>query len=87
MLRLREVMAEGSRSVILFAKGRKFAHGVAMGDTIKLVKIENLRDLRPVTYRDQPYPLKRACRIYLKSGLPKTKAAAKVLRGLLKRGE
>jgi len=33
-------MQDGSRSLILFAVGRKFAHAVDMGDVIRVVKVE-----------------------------------------------
>lgn len=92
-------MQDGSRSLILFAVGRKFAHAVAMGDVIRVVKVElakrprgqgrlqddafYLDELRPAMLRDLPYPIRRAARTYLRSDLRKTPKAAKVLRGLL----
>jgi hypothetical protein len=80
-----QVLFDGSRSMIVFSVKRKYAYAVAMGDTIRLVKLDGLRGLRPVIYRDKPYPVKRAVRIYLRSTQPKTKRAAQVLRGLLRR--
>lgn len=102
MKRIREVMQDGSRSLILFAVGRKYAHAVAMGDVISLVQIDlgrrprggdgrlvndglYLPDLRPATWKDAPYPFRRAVRTYLRSGLRKTEKAAKILRQLLRK--
>lgn len=102
MERRLEVMQDGSRSLILFAVGRKYAHAVAMGEVIRTIKVERgrrppqgknqddgfyLPELRPVYLHDLPYPVRRAARTYLRSGLRKSPRAARILRALCGRGE
>ena len=81
----REVLLDGSRSMIAFAAGRTYTYAVAMDTPIKVVKLERPQLLRPATLKEKPYPVSRAARIYLKSELPITKRASQILRALIKR--
>lgn len=76
------VLLDGSHSFIVYEVKRKYAHAVAMNSLIKLVKIELPHQLKPAMRKGKPYSVKRAVRIYLASGLPRTDKATTVLRRL-----
>jgi len=83
----RRVMADGSHSFIVFAQGRKYLYAIAMGSVIRIITVDRReeRHLCPVLLRNEPYPVKKAARLYLRSELPKTKRAGKALRQLLRK--
>ncbi len=82
------MVAHGNRTLIVFQRGRKWLHAVAMDTPIALVKVPtDARDLALLELKGKPYPAKRAARIYLKSQIPKTDKARATLRRIAKGNE
>ena len=82
---LQVLQDSGRHSYIVFSTGRKYFHAVALGSVIVCTKLPvGQADLEPTTLKGQPYPPKRAARIFLKSPLPKTDKAKSVLRSIVK---
>lgn len=81
--------ADNNHSVILYGAGRKLIYVVRMGNIIREEKLpkDAQRLFVPALHKGEPYPVRRAARLYLKSSLPKSNRAAKVLRGLVKRSQ
>jgi hypothetical protein len=79
------LLGAGGRSCIAFAAGRKYLHVVAMGEPISLAAFPLEHHLDPAQLKGEPYPVRRAARIYLRSQIAKTDRAKRVLRALVKR--
>jgi hypothetical protein len=82
-----QVLANGSRPLIVFRKGRTKFHAVAARETdIALVTLDSLRGLRELTRHGEPYPAKRCASYWLnKDYRPIAKRAKAVLRGIVAR--
>lgn len=79
------LVQHGGRSMIVFQRGRKWLHAVAMDTPIAVVKIAaDTRGLTEAQLKGKPYPVKRAARIYLKSQIAKTDKARATLRRIAK---
>lgn len=76
-----------ARPFIVFNKGRLLYKAVHADATqIKLVTIESLRDLRPLTLKGEPYPARKAASFYLNHDYREiTKKARLVLKALVAR--
>lgn len=64
------LMNRNSRTHIVFKTGRLYMHAVALDGHVRLVQLPLIerRHLKPVLYKGQPYPLKRAVRKLLAAG-------------------
>jgi hypothetical protein len=82
-----QVLADGSRPLLVFRKGRTKFHAVAARETdIALVALDSLRGLRELTRKGEPYPAKRCASFWLNHDYrPMAKRARQVLRALVAR--
>ena len=78
------LLGAGGRTCIAFSAGRKYLHAVCMDQPIGLVALPLEHDLVPLHLKGQPYPVRRAARIYLRSQIAKTGRAKRILRQLAK---
>lgn len=75
-----------SRPFLVFARGRKLWHAVAVDTTISIVSLPSLAGLDPVLYKSKPYPPRRAASFWLnRDHRPITDRARAVLRGIVAR--
>jgi len=83
-----QVLLDGNnRPLIVFARGRTLYHAVGVTDSaIKLVRLDTLRDLRPLMRAGENYSPKRAASRWLNHDFREiTPRARAVLRGLVAR--
>lgn len=82
-----QVLADGSRPLIVFARGRTKYHAVAARETdIALITLDSLRGLHELRRKGEPYPPRRAASYWLNHDYrPVAKRAKAVLAGLVAR--
>lgn len=78
---------QNAHALLVFKEGRTFLHALALHNPpVRVVKLprHERRQLRPLLYKNKPYPLARAVRRFREAGrsLGITKRAAIVLRAI-----
>lgn len=76
----------GQVSLLVVKEGRKYLHAVEIDKQVKMVALprESRRQMRPLLYKGQPYPVSRAVRAFMHAGktLGITKSATTMLRAV-----
>lgn len=79
----RQELEANGMDLTIVNTGRKFLHAVAIDRGVQMVSIpvDERRRMRPLAYKSQPYPVRRAARRFLEAGktLGITKSARTVL--------
>ena len=77
---------QNSKAIILFKRGHKKLHCLMIAPPVRVVKMEKVEEryFTPLTRKGEPYPLKRAVRLFRNAGreLGITDGAKSVLKEL-----
>jgi hypothetical protein len=61
---------EGAANYLVFKEGRAFIHAITLDKVVKIVALpkDESRHFKPLEFKGHPYPIHRACRLFLRAG-------------------